>query len=220
MDESWPDESESDGMINVTPRKSLKIFGMHSSKKELIDLAKAWFFLSLAFTILLRGKSYGAMQYILLFVVASLTVGVSFFLHEMAHKYMAQKYRCWAEFRSSDMMLLVAVVMSFFGFIFAAPGAVIIMGHIRKDQYGIVSMAGPLVNLVLAAIFGVLVFTLPQVLAAIAAYGFMINAWLGLLNMLPFPSFDGLKVWGWNKAAYIIMLLAGIGLFLLQFAMQ
>jgi Zn-dependent protease len=218
MDESWPDGSESDGMINITPKKRLMIFGMHSSKKELVDLAKAWVCVSLAFTILLAGKGYGPLQYAILFVIASLTVGVSFFLHEMAHKYMAQKYHCWAEFRSFDIMLVATVVMSFFGFIFAAPGAVMIAGHIRKDSYGKISMAGPLVNLVLAAIFGILAFTLPAVLAAIAAYGFTINAWLALFNMLPFPSFDGIKIWNWSWVAYVIMLVSSVGLFLLTFA--
>jgi Zn-dependent protease len=50
-------------------------------------------------------------------------------------------------------MLLLALGMSFLGFVFAAPGAVHIKGYINKMQNGIFSLAGPLMNLILALVF-------------------------------------------------------------------
>ena len=44
----------------------------------------------------------------------------------------------------------------------------------------------------------------------VRAYGFQINAWLGLFNLIPFAPFDGAKVWAWNKTIYLVMVLVGI----------
>ena len=78
---------------------------------------------------------------------------MAFLLHELGHKLVAQKYGCQAEFRSFDQMLILAVIMSFFGFILAAPGAVLIQGRVSRKQNGIISATGPGVNLSLAVMF-------------------------------------------------------------------
>jgi Zn-dependent protease len=100
-------------------------------------LAKAWIVISLAFAIAMSGFSVS--KIIIVFFVSALTVGVAFLLHELAHKLVAQHYGCYAEFRSFDNMLILAIVMSFFGFVFAAPGAVMISGPvgIRKNGHPI-----------------------------------------------------------------------------------
>ncbi|MDP6647777.1 MAG: site-2 protease family protein, partial [Candidatus Woesearchaeota archaeon] len=122
------------------------------------------------------------------------------------------------EFRSFDNMLILALVMSFFGFILAAPGAVMISGRVDKARNGKISAAGPIVNLVLAIIFLALAFLqLPNLFKDIAFYGFMINSWLALFNMIPFWLFDGAKIIRWNKmiygsivaVAFLFMLLQG-----------
>jgi Zn-dependent protease len=115
-------------------------------------------------------------------------------------------------------MLILALVMSFFGFILAAPGAVMISGRVDKARNGKISAAGPIVNLVLAIIFLALAFLqLPNLFKDIAFYGFMINSWLALFNMIPFWLFDGAKIIRWNKmiygsivaVAFLFMLLQG-----------
>ena len=104
-----------------------KIWGIRTSDVELHELLKAWFFVSLAFTILLNGFSFDVGTG-LIFIIAATTVGTGFLLHELMHKLVAQHYHCWAEFRADNMMLLFAVFSSFMGFLFAAPGAVMIYG--------------------------------------------------------------------------------------------
>ena len=42
--------------------------------------------------------------------MAGVTVGSGFLIHELCHKVVAQRYRCWAEFRSDDKMLLMRAV--------------------------------------------------------------------------------------------------------------
>ncbi|MBS3155332.1 hypothetical protein J4404_02435 [Candidatus Woesearchaeota archaeon] len=181
---------------------------MKTSRKELIDLAKAWIAISIAFSVLLKGE----LSLITGFLISGLTVGLGFLLHEMAHKYMAQKYGCFAEFRSFDFMLLLAVFMSFFGFIFAAPGAVMISGRVNNEKNGKISLVGPLTNLVLALIFLFLTFSSIEIIKLIGSYGFTINSWLALFNMLPLWFFDGRKIYSWNKLVYFSALIFSIAL--------
>ena len=53
-------------------------------------------------------------------------VMTGFLLHELAHKWMAQKYGCWAEYRGNRNGLLLALLMGAVGFLIAAPGAVMV----------------------------------------------------------------------------------------------
>ena len=135
-------------------------------------------------------------------MIAAITVGIGFLLHELAHKWLAVRYGCWAEFRSDSRMLIFMIVLSFFGFIFAAPGAVVIHGVIDRVKNGKISVVGPLTNVLLALLFWIVSFIVGGTIGDLFSYGFMINAWLGLFNMLPFWNFDGAKVFQWHKGIY------------------
>lgn len=181
---------------------------MKFSSYEQQELLKAWAAVSLAFAILLGGGFSGlfTFNFLMMVVVAAITVGIGFLLHELAHKYLAQQYGCWAEFRSDGRMLLFMIALSFFGFIFAAPGAVMIHGMVDRVRNGKISVAGPLTNILLALFFGLLSFVLAEPFATFSSYGFMINSWLGLFNMLPFWTFDGAKVFAWNKMVFSVVI--------------
>lgn len=194
----------------------IKIGSISTSEIEIKALLKAWIAISFAFAVVLNsGRLSGG--FYSKFVIASLTVGVGFLLHELGHKVVAQRYGCFAEFRSFDQMLLLAIIMSFFGFVFAAPGAVMIAGKISKRKNGLISAAGPIVNIALSLLFmGLLFFPLPNLFKAVAVYGFMINSWLALFNMLPFWLFDGNKIWKWSKPAYFAVGGTALSLMILQ----
>lgn len=193
------------------------------SRREIIDLLKAWIALSIAFGVVLtvRGSGinfFGGDSFILRLVstsiISAITVGIGFLFHESAHKYMAQKYGHFAEFYASDQMLLLALLMSPIGFIIALPGAVMISGMITRTQNGKISIAGPLTNFVLAIIFAVIAFAFDNgIVRVISQYGFMINAWLGLFNLIPVWEFDGKKILAWSKRNYFLMVGLGVVLF-------
>lgn len=194
--------------------KQLKLWNINSSEKEITDLIKAWVAVSAAFAIVLSSNFSDLYSK---FIIASLTVGTGFLLHEMGHKFVAQRYGCFAEFRSFDQMLVLAIAMSFFGFIMAAPGAVMISGRINERKNGKISAAGPIVNLILALLFLMLGFLgPPAILKQVAAYGFMVNSYLALFNMIPFWIFDGQKIIKWNKAAYFAILAVCIAFMMLR----
>src|SRR3989338_642546 len=199
-----------------------------TSTKELIDITKAWFAISLAFGIVLGGLT---IKFYTAFIISAIAVGLGFLLHELSHKFFAQKYGFKAEFRSFDEMLFLAVIMSFFGFVIAAPGAVMIFTNIiDKRKNGIISVAGPAMNIILALIFLLLVVFLTggfnstinllnssihnliesSLLKAILAIGFLVNSWLALFNMIPLWLFDGAKVFRWNKFVYFAVLIVAI----------
>ncbi|MFC1723567.1 hypothetical protein ACFL0V_05495 [Nanoarchaeota archaeon] len=186
-----------------------------TSRKELLDLLKALVAIGIAFAIVMQGIPTDP-TFIIAFLFSILTVGIGFIGHELAHKILAQKYHCRAEFRSDDKMLLLAVIFSLFGFVFAAPGAVMIRGHLSKKQYGRVAAVGPATNIVISIAFLALFFSSIPLFKIIGSYGFRINAWLALFNMIPIGIFDGAKIWKYNRPAYIVIAAFALGLIILQ----
>lgn len=185
---------------------------MFFSEQEISDLVKAWIAISFAFAIVLGGGLGGNLLSTFLF--ASLTVGIAFIGHELSHKYVAQRFGCWAEFRAFDIGLLIAVLMSFTGIVFAAPGAVLIGGMVSREQNGKIAVAGPLVNLIIALIFLVLRVLIPASLfnmpfkEPLLTYGVFINSWLAFFNLLPFWQLDGNKILAWKTDVWLGLILA------------
>lgn len=197
---------------------TIKIGRISTSKIELVDITKAWLAISLAFTFVysgasLLGNSLGlafSPHFLVLFVISLFTAGLGFLLHELGHKFVAQHYGCTAEFRAFDQMLYLAVGLAvLIGFIFAAPGAVMISGMVTRKENGYISLAGPLTNYVLAMLFLALSIFLPAG-GQLFSIGFSINVWLGLFNLIPFGNFDGIKIFYWNKTAWAGMAAFGI----------
>ncbi|MFO8016159.1 MAG: hypothetical protein R6U32_03580 [Candidatus Woesearchaeota archaeon] len=211
--------------------KKYRLGSLKFSEVELQGLFKAWVALSLAFAILIGGNIFSA-EFLYNFILSALTVGVGFILHELGHKFMAQRYGCFAEFRSFDTMLVLAIAMAFLGFIFAAPGAVMIGGNIGRVRNGRISLAGPLMSLVIAAVFVIAlyvqVFDFSEVNAILETakgiyqlqwtylvcfIGAKINTFIALFNLLPVAVLDGKKIYRWNKKIYFTFL--GIAIFMM-----
>jgi Zn-dependent protease len=185
---------------------------IRTSNTELLHILISWFAVSYAFAILLmwfklntKPTSEELLNGIFNPLVISLsTVGISFIVHEMSHKVIAQRYGSWAEFRMSPIMLALMLILVYeFGILFAAPGAVMIYGgSVGRRESGRISLAGPLSNLLLALVFFPLLSE-TGILYEIGRYGVIINITLALFNMIPFSVFDGRKVWAWNKLIYL-----------------
>ncbi|WP_461463434.1 zinc metalloprotease [Methanobrevibacter sp.] len=184
------------------------------SKKEVKDILIAFVVISLSFTILYSNRNTDA--FLLFLPMVMIGVGLGFILHELAHKFAALHYGYWAEFELWMPGLFIALISSFFGFIFAAPGAVVIYGNsMSKKVNGIISIVGPITNIIIAVIFllGLLnfgIFTslsneILFYLANIFYLGFAVNAFLALFNLLPIAVFDGKKVFDWNPIIWIVI---------------
>jgi len=190
------------------------------------DLFYAGLLISLAFAVLFSGAgSFGTtgilgfnIGFLIIFGISFLTAGLGFILHELAHKYVAVSYGLMAEFKAFYKMLFLAVAVSFFGFIIAAPGAVFIHGFgITKEKNGKISVSGPLTNIVLAVLFLMIYLIQGEgIVGMIGNLGFTINALLAAFNMIPVMPFDGAKVIAWSKTRYYVTLILAVGLFLLS----
>jgi len=201
------------------------------SRREEFDLFVAWIAISLAFAIIfLRDVGRADPVIALLFLGVSLfTVGIGFILHEMAHKFTAIKYGFWAEFRKDNIMLVVAIALAaLVGVVFAAPGATVIYDTtgrgISREQNGKISVAGPVVNLLLCIPFAVLLIyggggmsLTGNIATMIGMIGFQVNAMIAAFNMLPVSVLDGKKVLAWNKGVFVIMIIAAFGALLASF---
>ncbi len=192
---------------------------IRTSNTEIVHIIISWLAISYAFAILLlwsrsdiKPSSEELFNGIFNPLVISLfTVGISFIVHEMSHKIIAQRFGSWAEFRMSPVMLLLMLILVYqFGILFAAPGAVMIYGgNVGRRENGLISLAGPLSNLLLGMAF-FLLLSEQGILYEIGKYGVIINITLALFNMIPFGIFDGRKVWDWNKPVYIAMVIAAL----------
>ncbi len=176
-----------------TGRQLLNALKMKSSKTELLHLLIATILVT-GVGLSLNGYRHFSWQFLVIFISA-------FLVHEMAHKFLAQYYGSWAEFRAQMYGLVITAIsaLPFMPFKFIAPGAVMV-GLTDKYKFGRVALIGPLTNLVMGFSFLALahLFQYQGYLYAGASF----NAWIALFNLLPFGVLDGQKIFDWNKIVW------------------
>jgi Zn-dependent protease len=194
-------------------------------RRELVALTAAWIVLGISFSTryMFAGWFATPLAFLEVFLLTMLVIGTGFLGHELAHKFTAQRYGAWAEFRlwtTGAIMALVFAAIPPGTFVFAAPGAVYIASRssyigdaMDRKANGIISLMGPLVNIAAAGIFGLVYVVLPTVgISGIIINGrnflpwaIFINLWLGAFNMIPFFILDGQKVLMWNRAIWTLI---------------
>lgn len=190
------------------------------SRIEIQHLIISMTLLTLAFTFALTPfnflMGFDINRFPLGIAASFLAIVTAFFFHEISHKFIAQKHGLWAEFRMFPQGLLLAFFLGIsFGFVFAAPGAVMFRGGSRDFETGKIAMAGPLANIIISLailpIFLFVVFEDPA-LGYIVGLVCLINAFLAVFNLLPFGPLDGTKIIRWSPTVWIIMLIISVSL--------
>lgn len=184
---------------------------VHFGRQEIIQIAISVTVITVAFTIVLLGGllgdigSYTALTWLFALGVSAVVSITGFLLHELAHKFVAQRFGAWAEYRMYPTGLLMALVFSFLGFLFAAPGAVYIQGRITKKQNGLISLAGPATNIAFGSIFIALWLSFPDMGAWTFAFNLIgvLSLFLAGFNLIPFGPLDGKKVLDWSPVAWV-----------------
>lgn len=188
-----------------------------SGVEEFKNIAIADAVLILAFSLTFVGgisglAAAGGIGNFLQFIpIAALGVTLSFVLHELMHKFVAQHYGAVAGFRTSMNGLVITLLTGAFGFLLGIPGATMIYAsNFTRKENGIVSLAGPLTNF---AVFGVFVALLyaanpaqNSYLSMALEFTMFISILLAFFNMLPIPPLDGSKILAWNTPVYLSVL--------------
>ena len=189
-----------------------------NSFREIVHLVASLLVLTIAFSYPSTGMEALA--------IAAVGVGSGFLLHELAHKFTAQRYGYVADYEASPMGLLLAIGLSVLtkgSFVFAAPGAVMNRGkwiHTAYEgepekEFAYISISGAVVNLALAVLFYTASFFTAQsgLAYAVLSKSAFINVFLAGFNMIPFGPLDGAKVWRYNPLLWGLVGIPAIILF-------
>ncbi len=196
----------------------------HFSKREMNDLVLATLAFGLALAFMRMGGIFSILssqnslfsviiQMVIWGVLYILALGPAFIIHELAHKYLARHYGCWAEFRADPKGLKTGILIAaLLGIVFMAPGAVMVAGNISKSQNGKIALVGPISNLILFAI-GIICGGILLGLTSNVFVEQFVMAWLwgnsvlAAFNMIPYGPLDGRKVKDWSDSIFWIFMI-------------
>jgi Zn-dependent protease len=182
-----------------------KTINIHFSKTEIKHLLMATFLVALV-GMSLNNYRYISIEFLVIFII-------SFLFHELAHKFLANFYGSWAEFRTEIYGLIITAISAipFIPFKFIAPGAVVV-GLSEKSKLGKVALIGPITNLVMG--FGFLLISYIYPYSIYFSMGASFNAWIAMFNLLPFGVLDGQKIFNWNKTVWFVTMAITMILFI------
>ncbi|MDE1873674.1 MAG: site-2 protease family protein [Candidatus Micrarchaeota archaeon] len=202
----------------------MRITGGFSLSREVEDILVADAALTIGFALVLSGGIFGlsSIAFLYLLPISFVAVSLSFVLHELMHKFVAQRFGAMAAFRKSDSGILITLATSLFGFLVGLPGATMIYApHFTRKEEAYVSLAGPLTNFAVFAVFFALGSALfpgfgsgvTRILfgASLSSFSYLqialsfivfISIYLAFFNMLPIFPLDGSKVYRWNRGVF------------------
>ncbi len=129
----------------------------------------------------------------------------SFLLHEVAHKFTAQKYGLWSEFRLIPFGAVLTIASIFLPLKIIAPGPILITGRATLSTIGRTAFAGPMTNIILG--YGLLFssfLTSGSIISVVLGWGAYVNGILAIFNLIPFGVLDGQKIMSWNLRVWAI----------------
>jgi len=140
---------------------------------------------------------YGIYPIYIIAVAVLIAVGTGFMGHELMHRYVARRLGYIACYRMWPLGLVMLALTSVVKVPMGIAGAVHIGYRTRSSKPSqrdpaLISAAGPLANVVFSSMFLALYMYLWRSPALYIPYA--VNAWLGLMNMIPVPPLDGFKV--------------------------
>ena len=242
------------GMFGINDRQPAQLHKgkiWHFSKEEKHHLFLATAAFTLALGLLRAGGIFGVNSsggtgaWIALILISMpvmlIAVGPAFILHEIGHKIVAKKYGCWAEFRADPGGLKFGILLvALTGFLFMAPGAVMVAGLVTRRQNGHIAIAGPAVNfglfLIGIPLGGIILgltgsqfsgdtayltdgaINLKAMIYDMVFFWIAANLGLGLFNMIPYGPLDGAKIKDWNEQVWFATFLTFITLVFLWFS--
>jgi len=212
--EREPGRTSYEHTITYMPKPTAKVFWFSTTELKHLTLG----------TLLVLGVGLSFIPYIGLAETAwseilvnlAIPLTLSFLLHELAHKFSAQHFGLWAEFRltmQGALITLISMLLPFFKII--SPGAVMIVGPVTKETAGKTALSGPLTNIILSTVcILIAAATTQNTFFWIVAW---INALIAFFNLIPFGVMDGLKTFWWNKTVWIVAFITSVALMIITY---
>ncbi len=177
-----------------------RYFGL--SPIELIIIEVAIIMFALAFILADRAELS------LLTVLIYIAVGaISIILHDFGHRYFATKHGCDADIRFWGLGTLVMFFTAWlYGNAFAQSYRNLV-NRPREDnvrEIGIEMVSGPCISITLMILF-LAIMPLGDIWAIAGGVGFTINLITAVYSLIPIETMDGLAVWRWNRALYLVL---------------
>jgi len=185
--------------------------------KELRDLIVAILILSVIF-------SFPNPDFLSVFIVSILIVLFSYFVRELAHKFVARKFGCMSTFKLWPPGILIGIMsmflkyfMGYFGgknIVFAAPGFAEIVPYrfgrmgfkvarVTPKDLGLVALAGTGMNIFFAVFFKMFPGGIFQTLS-------LYNGLIALFNLLPIAPLDGSKIFLWSMMTWLFLVFVSV----------
>jgi Zn-dependent protease len=185
----------------IGPRTSASETSMLSSRELAVVAGSAVLF---AVAFVLRNKIAVDWGTLLIFLLMG---GVATIAHELGHRLVGRRYGYPSELQfwalGSGTMLLTAWI---FGTAFAQPSRTVMKGAATASDVHdvIVRVAGPLVNLLFAAL-SFLLLPLGGYFTVMGTAGFSMNLLTCVVALMPVKPMDGERVFLWNKLAWAVI---------------
>lgn len=151
------------------------------------------------------------------FLIISLGAIIAMIPHELAHRWSARKMGCYSRYvlDPTGLLLTLITAIPFIPFKIIMPGYTLVVSHQydpleNKRINGVVSLAGPITNILFASIsYFAVVLCLKQSICSWFALNFaywsaLLNSWVAFFNLLPIPPLDGSKIISWKPILWIL----------------
>ncbi len=177
-----------------------RYFGLSAIEMIIIEAAIIMF--ALAF--ILADRAELTLTTVLIYIAVG---AISVILHDFAHRYFATKHGCDADIQfwglGTGVMFLTAWL---YGNAFAQSYRNIVNrpGEDNVREMGIEMVSGPCVSIILMLLF-LAIIPLGDLWAIAGGVGFIINLITAVYSLMPIETMDGLAIWKWNRAVYLVL---------------
>jgi len=132
---------------------------------------------------------------------------ISVILHDFAHRYFATKHGCDADIQFWGLGTIVMFLTAWlYGNAFAQSYRNLVNrpGEDNAREIGIEMVSGPCVSIILMLLF-LAIIPLGDIWAIAGGVGFTINLITAVYSLMPIETMDGLGIWRWNRAVYLVL---------------
>lgn len=180
--------------------------------KELANIIIALVGVSLALAIFFTKPSFDMFWQAM--TVVTPVMGISFVLHELAHRTVAINKGHNSYFQASWWGIPLSIFIAYVApIVFILPGGAMIEDQMTDKELARTAVAGPVIDIFATAFFVPFLIYGTGTLAHIGFLGILISPALALFNLLPIPPLDGHKVITGN--AYLWVLTVTVSAFVL-----